>query len=52
MYDNPVKMEQTLSLTRMNASSASPLNRCGLVVYLNTGKMKLELLLVRHVNLW
>lgn len=45
-----LKMQQTLFLTRMNASSASPLKRCGLVVYLSREKMKLKLLQVRIVN--
>lgn len=44
--NNAVKMQQTLSLTRMNASSASPLKRCGLVVYLGRKNMKLNLLTV------
>lgn len=33
-------LEHTLFLTRINASSASALNRCGLVVYLITGIIK------------
>lgn len=35
-------MQQTLSLTRMNASSASPLKRCGLVVYLSNKKSEVK----------